>query len=642
MLIKLPKKTISLFAVSLISVGLLTACGSSDDNKKTVIDVVNQSPQITSSPITMIDNNTAYSYQLTINDPDDANDGSQITFMLNTAPDGMTVSNTGLIEWQPQLTQSQIIDISVTAQDGGEDSSTPANQDFSVDVTNYLTLNGRSVDYFTGQEIAEVEISVTNGTEIIGQATSATSGEYSVNIDDRDFSARTTLIAESDEYVRSAKTLTTEQLTQSALLTLLPVQSSVTFDSTLVQSLMIAQQVIVELPASSLVQSNGAAAEGDVTARMTIIDPSIDIALMPGDMQTESEGVLAPIQSFGAIDVVFTDAADNILDLAQEQSATVNIPVAANIAQPPATMPLYYYDDAAGLWVEEGEATLVTENGQQFYRGTVEHFSTWNADSLYESINITGTVVDADGNPVANAVLVATGRDYNGSSITTSDAQGQFVIAARPGSEILLSATNGQQSRTLSINTDDEDQTLEQPLVLSPATSTITLTWNLNPGDLDSHFFGPANEDGSRFHIYYSDKTATVNDEVIYLDVDDVSSFGPEIITIPSFPLAGRYQYIVHHYGGSSDIQASPARVQVNLESDITIYGPPEGTAAEYWHVFDFVVDNEGTVTIETVNQWLDDLSELDNSEEEAPQGQRAPSKSMLKSAISNKYYSKG
>ena len=78
------------------------------------------------------------------------------------------------------------------------------------------------------------------------------------------------------------------------------------------------------------------------------------------------------------------------------------------------------------------------------------------------------------------------------------------------------------------------------------------------------------------------------------------------MLTIPAFPFAGRYQYIVKKYAGSSDILESPTRVELNLESQIRIFSPPQGEATSYWHVFDFVVDENGEVTIDAINAWID------------------------------------
>ncbi len=88
-----------------------------------------------------------------------------------------------------------------------------------------------------------------------------------------------------------------------------------------------------------------------------------------------------------------------------------------------------------------GEAVLKrTADGKWAYTGSVGHFSTWNADVLYESITMKGCVQDQNGQPVRNAEVTARGKDYVGSSKATTDVDGRFEIKVRPDSELALSA----------------------------------------------------------------------------------------------------------------------------------------------------------------------------------------------------------
>src|SRR5690606_9555659 len=141
-----------------------------------------------------------------------------------------------------------------------------------------------------------------------------------------------------------------------------------------------------------------------------------DPSLMPGGYQaistTGEEGLM---ESWGAITATFTDAAGEGLQLAPGQTATIRIPVAAARAgNTPATIPLFYFDQAAAIWREEGVATLSAD--ETFYEGTVTHFSSWNADIIYQTLMVSGRVVDEVGQPVAGASIYSQGQDYIGSS----------------------------------------------------------------------------------------------------------------------------------------------------------------------------------------------------------------------------------
>ena len=130
--------------------------------------------------------------------------------------------------------------------------------------------------------------------------------------------------------------------------------------------------------------------------------------------------------------------------------------------------------------------------------------------------------------------------------------------------------------------------------VISPVTSTgvyrIVLTWGENPSDLDSHVQG-ALSDGSSFHVYYSHKSQYDGDtEICNLDVDDVTSYGPETITLTPNTTAPYYYYI-YRYSGSGSISTSGAQIKVySGDTLIATYNAPtdQGTS-DYWNVFAIV-----------------------------------------------------
>jgi len=552
-----------------------------------------------------VDNGVVFSQQIDVVDVDDPNNGSDITFALENAPAGMTISNTGLIEWTPDVNASNDYDISATVTDGGEDNTQAVSYAFSVDVLYYQQISGRAANYFTGAVLADVDLRLTNGTQTIAEGTTDQAGEYTLSVLDRLLLERLTIIAQRDGLADYASTFSANSEVQNQFLTILPSDVTQEFDPSSVYVVNFAGANLIEFPAASLERTDGQAIQGNVSAQVTVIDPSFDIDLMPGEMVTSVNNEMLPIESFGAMDVVLKDESGAAVDVQDGQMVTIRIPLGSNSDTPPSTSPLYYYDQMSGFWVEEGTAELITINGERFYQGQVSHFTTWNADRVFETVFIRGCVVDTAGMPVSNARIRAKGRTYSGSSSTRSDSQGNFSIPVRMSSTVLLSGSDGNQSRTFSVSVEDDDLDQTTCIELSAATSTITLSWGENPDDLDTHFFGPSNENGGEFQVYFGDKQVLVGNTTIYLDVDDTSSFGPEIVTIPNFPLAGRYQYVVKRYSGSGQILTSPTRVEVNLGSRTFIFSPKEGNVTDFWHVFDFVVNDSGDIDVEVVDEWI-------------------------------------
>ncbi|WP_369983893.1 Ig-like domain-containing protein [Thalassolituus sp.] len=92
---------------------------------------VNDAPVISGTPAGAASLGEAYEYQIAVTDSDDDNDGSSLTFTLLTAPQGMTVSNTGFIQWTP--VSEGTFPVVVTVADGGENGALAAEQAWVIE-----------------------------------------------------------------------------------------------------------------------------------------------------------------------------------------------------------------------------------------------------------------------------------------------------------------------------------------------------------------------------------------------------------------------------------------------------------------------------------------------------------------------------
>jgi hypothetical protein len=120
----------------------------------------------------------------------------------------------------------------------------------------------------------------------------------------------------------------------------------------------------------------------------------------------------------------------------------------------------------------------------------------------------------------------------------------------------------------------------------------VVLTWGVTPSDLDSHLTGPDGS-GGRFHVYYADRDFAGHN----LDLDDVSSFGPETVTIRPDGVDGMYRYSVFNFSDQSDngavgIAQSPTRVRVfDANGPIRTFVAPGATDGNTWRVFEMTVN---------------------------------------------------
>ncbi|MCD6161129.1 MAG: hypothetical protein J7K40_01800 [candidate division Zixibacteria bacterium] len=128
----------------------------------------------------------------------------------------------------------------------------------------------------------------------------------------------------------------------------------------------------------------------------------------------------------------------------------------------------------------------------------------------------------------------------------------------------------------------------------------FTLTWGENPRDIDSHLWTPEIESRS-YHVYYASRGDTNSAPYADLDYDDVTSYGPEHMTIhQAFP--GTYTYAVYHYAGTGTIATSEAQVHIfEPDGDVRIMSVPAGDTLVGDHWWWRVCEIDGTTGAITV-----------------------------------------
>jgi hypothetical protein len=360
------------------------------------------------------------------------------------------------------------------------------------------------------------------------------------------------------------------------------------------------QTARVVLPGAGLVLADGSAASGPVTVRLTPINPAQDSSLMPGDYSTLVNGQPVLIESFGALAVELEDAQGRSLNLRGGQTASIRIPLGTRATVPPATVPLFFFDTPSGRWVQEGSASLRGVGSERYYEGTVSHFSVWNADRVADTVWVQGCLADVNGTRVAGGLVSTDGIDYSSASTALTDANGAFRVPMLRGGRATFSAfANGRLSNTLS-DGRTADFSLPTCLTLgdSAAGITIKLTWGEQPLDLDAHLIAP---DGTE--VYFEREGSLSSAPFAALDVDDISSFGPEVITLSRL-MVGTYKYAVVNYTGfaGGPIAASNALVDLRLPNRAPLlFNPPptgESVATDVWTVLEMTVDAQCNVTV--------------------------------------------
>lgn|GEM_PF-1305262 len=178
----------------------------------------------------------------------------------------------------------------------------------------------------------------------------------------------------------------------------------------------------VEFPANGVVTAGGSPYTGQVNLSVHYQDPSaadFPERVAGGDMLARrTDASTSVLYSYGILRVKLTDSNGEDLQVAPGKTATLRIGIPkSQLATAPATIPLWYFDEAAGVWKEEGEAT---KQGDQ-YVGTVKHFTDWNADDPKQSATIIGKVVDCNGKSFSISIV-----EIGQAATFTEDADGSF------------------------------------------------------------------------------------------------------------------------------------------------------------------------------------------------------------------------
>jgi hypothetical protein len=248
-------------------------------------------------------------------------------------------------------------------------------------------------------------------------------------------------------------------------------------------------------------------------------------------------------------------------------------------------------------------------------------------DTIRGRASISGRIINSQtGMGLANArVSFSFGSDTTSNLaelLVSTNIQGSFTINNAPiGTFTQVVRASGFTSRvTNQVNINAGNNSLGSAVLveaLALGQMRVVLTWGANPDDLDSHLTGPSSTGNSRFHMFYANQSPT-ND--INLDVDDVTSFGPETTTIKRF-YTGTYRYSVHNYAnqgsqGGAEIVASPAKVELYDHTGLkqTFVAPPfTAGSGNTWRVFDLNASASG-IQIVPVNTYAYASSEYDTT----------------------------
>ena len=169
------------------------------------------------------------------------------------------------------------------------------------------------------------------------------------------------------------------------------------------------------------IKEDGTAYAGSLDVIIHHLDPTDEMVnlQMPGMLYAaNSNDEERMLMTLGMLAVELKGTGGEDLNLAEGSTAEIKIPVDASLmSSAPSTIPLWYFDETNGYWIEEGQATLEGN----YYVGTVSHFSFWNCDIPAEAINLCVNVINEDETPFANTRVTITSTTFGTRSGYTNE-----------------------------------------------------------------------------------------------------------------------------------------------------------------------------------------------------------------------------
>lgn len=209
-------------------------------------------------------------------------------------------------------------------------------------------------------------------------------------------------------------------------------------------------------------------AQGSVEAVLTPLDPAGPaLGAFPGDFQalnTNLEPVM--IETFGLLEFTLQQGGQPVW-LRSTATATIEIPLPLNTPfEEGDRIAVWSFDPVSGLWKERfglGAEALASQPGRLVATATgeIQQPGWWSlADGSRGMSCLCGQVTADEGEPLAGALVTATGVGYFGVGSATSGADGAYCVNARLASNVVLHASVVRDG----VRLDSADVPAETPL----------------------------------------------------------------------------------------------------------------------------------------------------------------------------------
>lgn len=221
-------------------------------------------------------------------------------------------------------------------------------------------------------------------------------------------------------------------------------------------------------------------------------DPNL-YKYMPGDLRgIGSNGLETALESYGIVAVELQDGAGDQLQLASGHTATLTFSIPDTLqSSAPATIPLWYFNDTTGRWIQQGTAIRMGNS----YVGQVSHFTYWSVDLPVTTVNFNARLLDQYGNPLPFAHVYFTSLQsqsgFNSiSSYTDSSGYTQGLLPKGESLVMYVVTPCGNPLAGANVGPALQDQNLGN-ISINVVNATLTLSGNVvncSSGPVDSGY----------------------------------------------------------------------------------------------------------------------------------------------------------
>ena len=228
---------------------------------------------------------------------------------------------------------------------------------------------------------------VSNANVTGGTAAATTDGNGKFNLEKVQFTSDSVLVnvTKSGFFEGSKKFASATSAVTNAIIKLIPKTVSGTISASSGGNVNVSSWGSINFNSGFINASNGNAYSGNVSVSATYLNPTDQnfSTNVPGNLTSAGNSTQSgELRSFGVVAVGLNDDAGNKLQLAAGKTATITIPIPPTLqSNAPSSIPLWYFDDTNGRWIQQGAASKQSSN----YVGVVNHFSYWTAANLSDT-----------------------------------------------------------------------------------------------------------------------------------------------------------------------------------------------------------------------------------------------------------------